>query len=248
MNRLTKVFWSNKYIMFIGDELSTEFHSHQGIQISMSLNGDITVNSQLNHYTGQMIVLDSNVPHQVKCNEKAMMMLIERESKLGMKLSKMLQEPVVIINGVDDIHKAVCDLINHESLKKSDKIYQMLEAFIDVEKTSMDSRIKDVLLYISKNFHLELSSEALAKQCYLSESRFQHLFKSNMGVSLSKYLLWARVKHAITLISNGYSFTEAAIESGFSDSSHFSRTLKSNFGVVLRTLLIDSSSVQVIIE
>lgn len=248
MNKIKKVFWSEQYMMFIGEKLTTENHAHQGIQLSMALEGEMTVRCQLEDHVGQMIFIASNEPHQVKCDEDTIMLLIEQESVLGEKLSYMLKGSVVILNN-DDIQVVARSLMKGTSLEDADRLYHMIEAWIDMENYKvMDPRILDVVQYIKSHLDSDLTAMKLAEKCCLSESRFQHVFKSTMGVSLSKYLLWVRVKHAITWIHEGHRFTDAALAAGFSDGSHFSRTLKHTFGVVLRDFLKDSSSIQVILE
>ena len=81
----------------------------------------------------------------------------------------------------------------------------------------------------------------VAKQLALSESRFLHLFREQMGVAWRPYLLWRRLLCAVRRMSQGCPATEAAHQAGFSDSAHLSRTFRSTFGMTIRqatTLLL----------
>ena len=65
----------------------------------------------------------------------------------------------------------------------------------------------------------------------LSPSRFRHLFVQQTGTSFRAYLLWLRINVAIEAAMAGASWTEAAHEAGFADSSHLTRTHKRMFGI-----------------
>ena len=65
----------------------------------------------------------------------------------------------------------------------------------------------------------------------LSPSRFRHLFVQETGTSFRAYLLWLRINVAIEAAIAGASWTAAAHEAGFADSSHLTRTHKRMFGI-----------------
>ncbi|MBE0550067.1 MAG: AraC family transcriptional regulator, partial [Rubrivivax sp.] len=52
-----------------------------------------------------------------------------------------------------------------------------------------------------------------------------------IGTSFRAYLLWLRINVAIEAAMAGASWTEAAHEAGFADSSHLTRTHKRMFGI-----------------
>ena len=56
-----------------------------------------------------------------------------------------------------------------------------------------------------------VSSCELAAEAGLSESRFLHLFRDELGTSLRRYRIWARLVHAGTAIAAGANMTEAAM-------------------------------------
>lgn len=86
----------------------------------------------------------------------------------------------------------------------------------------------------------------LAAAVGLSASRLQHLFREQLGITLSEYARWQRIKRAGLSLQHGYSLTEAAHAGGFADSAHFSRTFRAMFGLPPSTLMRGSSAVQVL--
>jgi len=70
----------------------------------------------------------------------------------------------------------------------------------------------------------------LSRDAGVSESRLQHLFKQETGVSLRRYRTWLRMRDAINEIVAGANFTTAAHAAGFADQAHFSHDFRATFG------------------
>lgn len=71
----------------------------------------------------------------------------------------------------------------------------------------------------------------IARSYGYSESYLTHLFKKETGVPLKNYMLMRQFEYAWTLISKGCKITEAAMEAGFSSSSHFSDVCQKLTGI-----------------
>ncbi|MEN8720377.1 MAG: AraC family transcriptional regulator [Oceanococcaceae bacterium] len=80
----------------------------------------------------------------------------------------------------------------------------------------------------------DLNLNELAAAMQLSPSRVQHLFLNELGVSYKRVQHWVRFRAAMRKLGNTGSLTEAALDGGFSDSSHFSNAFKTMFGVSAR--------------
>jgi AraC-like DNA-binding protein len=82
-----------------------------------------------------------------------------------------------------------------------------------------------------------IASRELAAAAGLSESRFLHLFRDELGTSLRRYRLWVRLTHAGTAIAAGDNLTTAAMKSGFASPSHLADRFKTTFGLSASQLL-----------
>ena len=71
----------------------------------------------------------------------------------------------------------------------------------------------------------------------LSVSRLRSLAREQLGVPLSTWLLWRKLERAIHALSRGASQAQAAIDGGFADQAHLSRTTRRMFGVTPRPSL-----------
>jgi AraC-like DNA-binding protein len=82
-----------------------------------------------------------------------------------------------------------------------------------------------------------VSSRELAAEAGLSESRFLHLFRDELGTSLRRYRLWVRLVHAGTAVAAGKKLTTAAVEAGFASPSHLADRFKTTLGLSATQLL-----------
>ncbi len=82
-----------------------------------------------------------------------------------------------------------------------------------------------------------LARDGLASGVQLSASRFNHLFRAEMGVSLRSYRVWSQVRLAMAGLAAGPRLTDAALHGGFSDSAHFSRMFRQTFGMTPSSVL-----------
>ncbi len=96
-----------------------------------------------------------------------------------------------------------------------------------------DKRISRIIAYLKQH---DLDYEDMIKTfrtiTHLSESRLSHLFKSNMGISMKKYLIWSKLKFTIkNHLNHKDDLFTALVKSGFYDQPHFSKSFKSMLGV-----------------
>jgi AraC-like DNA-binding protein len=93
------------------------------------------------------------------------------------------------------------------------------------------ARLARAVEYIGSRARAPVSLADAAAVATLSPSRFRHLFAQEIGTSFRAYLLWLRINVAIEAAMAGASWTEAAHEAGFADSSHLTRTHKRMSGI-----------------
>lgn len=93
--------------------------------------------------------------------------------------------------------------------------------------------LKPAIDYIHKKYTEELINvEDLSKMCGISYEYFRRLFYQFYGCSPVKYINNLKITRARELLASGlYTVSDAAIQSGFVDLSHFSRFFKKNEGV-----------------
>jgi AraC-like DNA-binding protein len=101
------------------------------------------------------------------------------------------------------------------------------------EKDYLDDRVQLILEYLENSLPEFVGMmPTLSRIVFLSESRMSHLFKSEIGISLKKFLVWSRLKRTIEhLLIHEFGFIESLHNSGFYDQAHFTKAFKMMLGV-----------------
>jgi two-component system response regulator YesN len=107
----------------------------------------------------------------------------------------------------------------------------ILENFIarvsSIKDKKRKVRTREICEFIEKTFTKKIAAVDVAKAGGLSVSRALHLIKEETGLSLSGYVNKLRIDYGKYLILNtGVSLADVAIEAGFYDQSHFTRSFK----------------------
>ncbi len=111
------------------------------------------------------------------------------------------------------------------------KLNDILTNFINRVSATKEKKkkikIRRMIDYIDQNFTRKIKSEEVALIGGLSTSRCLHLFKEETGVPLSDYIKKLRIEYGKYLLLNtDVNIADCAIEAGFFDQSHFTKTFK----------------------
>lgn len=206
-------------VIIYGSSIDATAHIHHAIQVVWP--NDETLCSLNGETKSSPFVIHSSVEHQLQL-EEGWILLIEPTSELGVKLS----------HPVDDLPLLLSPLFS--ALENN-------TPFSHINKSAVtDKRIQALLLQLHQCLDGDCikpnqwRASEVAQQLALSESRFLHLFRQELGIPWRPYLLWCRMTCAVQAIMNHTSATDAAHLAGFSDSAHLSRTFRKNFGMTIR--------------
>ncbi|MCF6389020.1 AraC family transcriptional regulator [Mycobacterium sp. MBM] len=108
----------------------------------------------------------------------------------------------------------------------------------------LDPRIERVAKQIRDDPASTVSAAELAASVGLSESRFLHLFRQEIGSSLRRYRLWSRLMRAGAEIAAGHNLTTAAAQAGFASPSHLADRFKTTFGLSATQLLATGPTIR----
>lgn len=98
--------------------------------------------------------------------------------------------------------------------------------------------------YLMENFSSNISLEDLTGIAGLSPFHLNRVFSKEYGLPPHAFLTQVRIARAKTLLKEGASITQTAIEVGFSDQSHFTRHFRRLVGVTPGHYLQGSKNVQ----
>lgn len=95
-----------------------------------------------------------------------------------------------------------------------------------------DSRVARAIDYVNANFHRKIMVDEVSRLCFLSKSRFDHLFSQECGMSFKQYVNLVRIRKAENLLLfSGSSPAEIAEMTGFCSQSHFTAAFKAQKGL-----------------
>lgn len=150
----------------------------------------------------------------------------------------------------EDYFRCFKTLYRHPS--DSDTTFTTLDRLLafgfmrDAPQPAVDTRVATIIDYIKCHYQENLPINTLAGQVDLSVPRLVQIFKHQTGVPIRRFRLWHRLYETLLMIAEGYSFTEAALSAGFSDSPHYTRAFASLWGVNPSVLFSKGISVELI--
>lgn len=211
---------------FISPAIHTDRHKHHALEVIVSMKGEIQIADAFgNTFTSQAAVVLPDQLHQTITTGEAAFIFIEPESDLAnaiLTAFKPTQSVQSIVNRIS------------EADRKTFTEGHIPSKFIKTIKSLnlIDDRIQTATDFIRSHITThEFSLEMLAEIACLSTSRFTHLFKAQVGIPIRPFILWCRMRVALTAVLSGMTLTQSAYQAGFSDTSHLSRTFMDMFGV-----------------
>ncbi|MDI9859485.1 helix-turn-helix domain-containing protein [Flectobacillus roseus] len=211
---------------------NVEIHKHAAFQIVFTDDYPFSTTLESQEYPDIFgFVIKPQVAHACVCNQGNVVILnIEPYSILGKLIAEQLgdKNAIVFYTKVEFQHFL--------GMQEGDF---SLDRLLDLNLQNsliqpLDTRIKDSITFIHKHFKVEnISTQDVANHVFLSPSRLATLFKQQIGSSISKYLLWTRLRNAIfqILTAKDKNLTTIALESGFYDSSQMTKYMYQLFGI-----------------
>jgi AraC-like DNA-binding protein len=230
--------WNGSSAVFFSSCL-TPFHSHNTMQLVLDTQTNFRVRVKNGSWeTYKSLIIKENVIHQLDTNNSVQLIIyLAADSRIAQAFkSTSLLENDIYSPGLNIFHLVNSNeleqaLVNPEPGMLKDLIDKVLRSLSrEVSMATSDKRITSVEQAISTMHPGEISLKSLADIVYLSESRLRSLFKEVTGVPLHRYILWNKIRFATNQIMTGDSVNEAAIEAGFTDSSHFHKMMVKMFG------------------
>lgn len=235
MNTTAKLFIWKGAALYVGPLKDVTEHRHHAAQVCFGLEGDFNLYENSKWQKTCFAALPSNSAHIVDSGDSRLVTaLIDGDAERSFNTSI---ATIPIIETMPRLPQTI------------EGARQFLEWLIMPSSTNFrenDPRIEKILTYIASLETKRIDAARLADYVSLSESRFLHLFKEQVGLPLRRFLLWGRIIDTIDAILAGESLTMAAHIGGFSDSAHFSRTFRETFGLAPSELFKNSRNVQVI--
>ena len=89
----------------------------------------------------------------------------------------------------------------------------------------------EIIKYVNEHFTKNITLSSIADELYISRSNMTNVFRKYAGQGVHEYINDLRIKKANTLIKQGVSITQAALESGFGNVRTFNQAYKNYMGM-----------------
>ncbi len=106
-----------------------------------------------------------------------------------------------------------------------------------IRASEYNQTVLEIMDYINEHITEDLDINTIADHFYLTRYYIMHLFKSETGITIGKYITEKRLFTARKLIQNGTSVTDACYRSGFRNYSAFYRAYKNKYQGTPRDIL-----------
>ncbi len=233
MNKI-KIF--NNFAFYKGSLKGNSFHAHHCLQAVISLQDHLELLIEEEVVRGKAFLINQNIRHRIVSEEKEMLIILfepfagdEMKYQFAMNRFSPLEQAGTIKDAYAD-----------------GDYPSVIEAVLQgAEQQPLDTRVQRILKHITREEHCFHGLDYFEKELDLSRSRITHLFKAETGVSFKYYVLWKKTLFAIDSFRSTESLQEVALDCGFSDLAHFSRTFRKLFGEKPSDIFARSASVQV---
>jgi len=220
-------------------------HAHHAIQIVIALDGSVSIcGSDGTWRETRGMVVRPDAEHSFDCNGAfGVMMFVDPESSEGAWLSTSLREDITVVpeTRLDAIAAELRAFA--EEPDESTDIAALVRRCIHALKPGLaptrrlDARVTTVLDAIRESDDLRMSLDQAADKACLSSTRFAHLFKEQVGLPFSRYMLWRKLTRAMVAVASEGTIAAAAHAADFADAAHLTRTFHQMFGMAPSALM-----------
>jgi len=96
--------------------------------------------------------------------------------------------------------------------------------------------IEESLKFIREHFRERLTLEMVASKVFVNPKYFSHVFKKEVGVAFTEYIIHLRIQYACRLLeTTNHPAYRISLECGFSDPSYFNRVFCAQMNMTPQT-------------
>lgn len=193
---------------------------------------------------GACFVVRPDAEHAFDCNGAfGLMLFVDPESSEGSWLSATLRHDITMIpmERLDPIEPALRTLV--ERPEEVADIAALVRQCLSLLRPGLaptrrlDARVTAVLDVIRDSDELRMSLDQAADTACLAPTRFAHLFKDQVGLPFSRYMLWRKLTRAMVAVASESTIAAAAHAADFADAAHLTRTFYQMIGMAPSVLM-----------
>ncbi len=237
--------WEGGFLLTASAQGVVPSHAHHAIQIVIALDGCVAIRGADDGWReSRGIVVRPDAEHSFDCNgASGVMLFVDPESSEGAWLSASLRQDITTVSDarLDSLVPALRAFV--ERPDETDEVSALIRDCVQGLRPGLaparriDPRVTTVLNAIRSSDDLRVSLETAAGMACLSPTRFAHLFKEQVGLPFSRYMLWRKLTRAMVAIASERTLAAAAHAADFSDAAHLTRTFYQMVGMAPSALM-----------
>ena len=237
--------WEGGFLLTARAQGVVPAHPHHAIQIVIALDGCVAIRGKDEGWReSRGIVVRPDAEHSFDCNGAfGVMVFVDPESSEGAWLSASLRQDITIVPDarLDSIVPELRAFA--ERPEEAQDVAALVRGCVQGLRPGLaparrfDSRVTTVLDAIRGSDELRMSLDKAADIACLSPTRFAHLFKDQVGLPFSRYMLWRKLTRAMVAIASERTIAAAAHAADFADAAHLTRTFYQMVGMAPSALM-----------
>ncbi len=237
--------WEGGFLLIGRAQGVVSAHAHHAIQVVIALDGCIAIaGGEGEWHEARGVIVRSDAEHSFDCNGAlGVMVFVDPESSEGVWLSTSLRQDITVVpdSRLDPI---VAELRSFaEQPDDASDLAALVRGCIHglrpglAPTRRLDRRVTAVLDAIRSSDDLRMSLDQASDVACLSSTRFAHVFKEQVGLPFSRYMLWRKLTRAMVAVASEGTIAAAAHAADFADAAHLTRTFYQMFGMAPSVLM-----------
>jgi AraC family transcriptional regulator len=237
--------WEGGFLLTARAQGVVPSHAHHAIQIVIALDGCVAIRGTDDEWReSRGIIVRPDAVHSFDCNGAlGVMVFVDPESSEGAWLSASLRQDITSVpdTRLDSILPEL--LAFAERPDETQDVAALVRGCIHGLRPGLaptrrfDSRVTTVLDAIRRSDDLRMSLDTAAEMACLSPTRFAHVFRDQVGLPFSRYMLWRKLTRAMVAIASERTIAAAAHAADFADAAHLTRTFYQMVGMAPSALM-----------
>jgi AraC-like DNA-binding protein len=198
------------YARYRGAVAGGSAHRHAAFQIAIAVAGEVAIlDAAGSCHRAAALVVSPMTPHQMLTTADVLTYFIEPQCAFADRLRDRRG-----ITPADDL---------------ADLREQDIGPAATIASGALDARLVAAMAMGQQDWHLSMPN--LALHVGISPQRLRALALQQLGMPLTRWRVWARLRRAAEAIGDGQSLAGAAATAGFADQAHLSRWMREMMGM-----------------
>ena len=232
-----RLFLAPGTFLYLGAGASAEAHAHHAVQLVWAREGELRVELATGTVRARAALIPANEQHAFHADGQIALLLVEPHGARGAAIDERARQLLGVDLGARLQPMGFPDVSFSpaQAAAWSDRALQTLAPSRPTEVATRTTKL--VVEYVEASLDGVPRLADAAKKVAVSPTRLTHQFSREVGIPFRRFVLWTRIKRAVEASRRGLNATDAAMEAGFSDGAHLSRTFRAMFGLAPSMLL-----------